>query len=190
MLMRRIALASCVAALLAGCAVTSGQVSRSETVRQMAQRWEIKPEYQLDAVEIKWVRVHRDELEHATAAIFGADMGLGVDGSIRGFSIPPDPADAVKKCLIIAEMPRGHGDFAMEVLAHEILHCYLGRWHVPMYSAFASLTGDRASVLDRLLDVARKTPLSNLRRDILSHVDEWFPAHASEIKRFFATSRT
>lgn len=73
----------------------------------------VKREYTKDAVAIQWVEVDSDD------ALRKACLRSGEDKQILACAYP----DAVP-CRIVT-----HRNPTIDILGHEMLHCFAGRWH-------------------------------------------------------------
>jgi hypothetical protein len=96
-------------ALLSGCATSQG-----------VRPW-VQPQYELEEVTIRWIRTSdQDWKDYAHAT------GLAADGMAI-----PDPSR--RSCIILANPPERDSDAAMQILGHEVAHCFMGLWHGPWF---------------------------------------------------------
>lgn len=176
-MLHNLATAVCAAIALSGCSTLGSGLDRDKQMQQIAERWRVYPELQLEEVRIKWLRVSQADLQLAAERMFDGDPA----GKIYGFAFPPTPDDP--RCLILAPEPKKHGDSAMEVFGHELLHCFSGRWHVPSHvTALGLSSGMERSALS---EIWRGDSLAAVRDQAIRKADRWFPAQADEIKAFF-----
>lgn len=92
-------------ALLSGCATSQGVLP-----------W-VQPQYELEEVTIRWIRTSDQDWKD-----YGHATGLAADGIAI-----PDPSR--RSCIILANPPERDGDAAMQILGHEVAHCFMGLWH-------------------------------------------------------------
>ena len=129
----------------------------------------VKPEYDLPAVRVKWIRVPLPRL-----AEFSADYTAtaGLQGRlIAGLSIPPTDAEDGYCVVLVPDMER-NDDLAMRALGHEVAHCFMGRWHDSWDGALDAKKAHAA------------IPGAEMRKIILKEIERYFPEYMPEIMEF------
>lgn len=176
--MRLKAIAAALTALaVSGCATLDSGLDRDKQMQQIADRWQVYPEVNLSEVTIKWLRVPQADLDQAASVVYGDDPRA----RLYGLAFPATADDP--RCLILAPEPQRHGDSAMEVFGHEVLHCFAGRWHLPGYMTALGLS----SGMERgaMSEIWQGDSLADVRNDLIGKADDWFPRQADEINAFF-----
>lgn len=134
----------------------------------------VEPEFRLDAVHIKWVRINPEDIP--SFRVINATGAVTNLGAFEGLAIPfPDAEDGVARCVILAPEPRFDQDDAMNVLGHEVAHCFLGRWH-GRWSKDESAEESRAVA-----------SLESIRQGAIDVIRQILPEKLSEIEAFLAS---
>lgn len=90
----------------------------------------VKPVFNADKMEVHWHRVTPEQL----AAIVQVDCPTCSSASrLYGIAVP-DPARG--RCDVYAPMPSVEG-LEVEAFGHEVMHCFLGTWHVSTFDGSA-----------------------------------------------------
>lgn len=120
-------LTAALAASLISKSASTGTIARDATINSVLNCHDkLNPEYVLDDVQIKWIRVNPQEFSGVKIEI-AQDQGLVF--TLGGLSIPPVSSDGKARCVILSPEPHEHNDQAMQILGHEVAHCFYGRWH-------------------------------------------------------------
>lgn len=151
------------ATLISGCAVIP---------QAMHLRPAVEPEYQLDEVHIKWIRI--DPTALPTVSLSGSGE---TDARVGGVSFLSDGKSGVNsKCVVLVPLPQVNDDEAMRMLGHEVSHCFLGRWH-------GHWGHNESAEVGRSQETMEET-----RQGAFEVVHQYFPGSVSEVESFLMNS--
>ncbi len=112
------------ATALAGCGNTAKQTTAELVAQIMATP--VQPEYQADVVEVHYHPVPMARI----VEFYRQTTGLPFAGpELTGAMAVADPI--THRCDIWAAQPTHYMDERTVALGHEILHCFIGRYHGP-----------------------------------------------------------